>query len=52
LVSVIRPSFEVVKEGPILNLVSGYRRFKFPEIVYDEKSFGSEKILVQGLLFD
>jgi hypothetical protein len=48
----IRPSFEVVKDGRILHLVSGYRRFEFDDIEYDEKSFGSERILALGLLFD
>jgi hypothetical protein len=49
---VLRPSFEVVKEGRILNFVSGCRRFEFANIVYDEKFFGSERILAHGLLFD
>jgi hypothetical protein len=52
MLSEIRPSFEVAKEGRILNFVSGYRRFEFAEIVYNEKSFGSESILAFGLLFD
>jgi hypothetical protein len=41
--SVIRPDFEVVKEGRILLLVSGYMRFEFADMVYDEKSFPVNK---------
>jgi len=44
--------FEVVKEGRILNFVSGGRSFEFADIVLNEKPFGSERILVHGLLFD
>jgi hypothetical protein len=29
MLSVIRPNFEVVKEGRILHFISGYRRFDF-----------------------
>jgi hypothetical protein len=29
MLSVIRPDFEVIKEGWILHLVSGYRKFYF-----------------------
>jgi hypothetical protein len=36
--SVIRPDFKVVKEGRILHLVSGYRRFKPVAERYDKKS--------------
>jgi hypothetical protein len=28
MLSVIRPDFEVVKEGQILHFISGYRKFK------------------------
>jgi hypothetical protein len=38
MLSVIRPVFEVVIEGRILNLVPGYRRVTLFPIVYDEKS--------------
>jgi len=33
MLSEIRPSFEVVKEGRILNFISGYRRFVVNEIL-------------------
>ena len=36
--SIIRPDFEVVKEGRILHFVSGDRRFEFESITYNEKS--------------
>jgi hypothetical protein len=49
MLRVIRPSFEVVKEGRILHLISGNRRFEFADIEYDEKSFEPDKILVYGL---
>jgi hypothetical protein len=52
MLSVSRPSFEVVKDGRILSFVSGYRGFEFADIVYNEKSFGSERILIHVLLFD
>jgi hypothetical protein len=35
---VIRPAFEVVKEGRILHFVAGYSRFEFASITYNEKS--------------
>jgi len=34
----IRPSLKVVKDGRILNFVSGDRRFEFESITYYEKS--------------
>jgi hypothetical protein len=40
---VFRPDFEVVREGRILHFVSGYRRFEFADIVYDEKTFLIDK---------
>jgi hypothetical protein len=39
----VRPIFEVVNEGLILNLVPGYRRFTLFPMVYDEKSSPVEK---------
>jgi hypothetical protein len=39
MLSVIRPDFEVVREGRILRLVSGNRRFEFASISYIEKSY-------------
>jgi len=38
MLSIISPSFEVVKEGRILDLVSGYRRFALFALGYDKKS--------------
>jgi len=52
MLSVFKPSFEVVEEGLILHLVSGNRGFEFADIVYDEKSDEYERILTHGLLFD
>jgi hypothetical protein len=44
---IFRPSFEVVREGRMFQFVSGDKRFEFADIVYDEKSFGVEKILTK-----
>jgi hypothetical protein len=43
MLSKIRPDFEVVKEGRILHFVSGYRRFEFAFITYNEKSYLVDK---------
>jgi|BarGraNGADG00312_1021997.scaffolds.fasta_scaffold94168_1 hypothetical protein len=43
MLSVIRPDFEVVKEGRILHFVSGYRKFEFAFITYNEKSYLVDK---------
>jgi hypothetical protein len=40
---VIRPDFEVVKEGRILHLVTGYRMFEFASVEYNEKSYFADK---------
>jgi hypothetical protein len=45
---VIRPDFEVVKEGRILHFVSGYSRFEFASIIFIEKSIWFETILADG----
>jgi len=42
-----RSVLEVVKEGRISNFLSGHRRFEFANIIYDEKSIVSERILAQ-----
>jgi hypothetical protein len=38
MLSVIGPDFEVVKEGRILHLVSGYRRVTLVPVAYSETS--------------
>jgi hypothetical protein len=43
MLRVLRPSFEVVKEGRILQFLSGYRRFEFASIASSEKSFFVDK---------
>jgi hypothetical protein len=43
MLSVIRPSFEVVNEGRILHFVSGYRRFEFASIAYNKKSYLADR---------
>jgi hypothetical protein len=41
--SIIRPDFEVVKEGRISHFVSGNRRFKLVALGYDKMSSLVEK---------
>jgi hypothetical protein len=41
---------KVVKKERISHFVSGYRKFEFANIVYDEKFFGSERILGYGFI--
>jgi len=43
MLSVFKSPFEVVKEGGILHLVSGYRRVTLSPLAYDEKSCLVEK---------
>jgi hypothetical protein len=52
MLSVLRPSFEVVKKRRILNFVLDYRKFEFADIVFDEKTLWAERILAYELLFD